>query len=1311
MKGLVFGRFRCWLAGCLVALTATVVFADDEAVPMPFVDQLASKEITALYQDHDGFLWIGTTHGVARYDGYDLVSFMSDYVNPGRLTNNYVTGITDSRYLLLVGTKKGLNVFDKVMWTMKPSAESIFSEKEIKSLISSSDGKFWIATVEALYRCDERLAVERRYELFSRKESGVVSLYEDKNGHIWALTWGRGLYRLNRRTDTFESFSPVGRFNQPFVLFQDDKMRYWLGTWGDGLYRFYPERQGAAAYERQDVGDAICFNIHQDRRNGRLWMLFYQALKIFEVGDDGRLIEQQTPENLDAGRMFSMVVQDRSGSLWLGAYDEGYKIVENNKGLAYYPLPFVKRHLSFDANLNCMYEESGGMLWLNQERYGLMCYDRVTGCNSFDCPNREVGVNYICAADEPAAVWVASINVPRVFRAERDGCRISFTDTLELHTAGKWQGHVLAICRSLSGHLWALTEQSVFVKTPSGRRMLSLPDGLKATCIADDAGRVWLGGRDGMLYALCPLKDTARHFMMLRYDLGRKVSGDIIHIAVDDSGDLWLGTSLGAVWHFESKSCKLSDETEASTGRRQPLLGLYFHGGFLYAVTPGAVIRRNVKTGINQYYFSRTRQVPVLSFRNAAACIGDEGLFYAGGHGGFVTIDPKYEEHVSQDSVRVTDVLMDGKSIWELDGISRMDGVLCVPSDCHRVAFSFSSLNYENTGNLYYEYALEDEKEVWNRLKPGENMAVYNNVSAGRHRLVVRCCGDNGKVWSSAVFHFIRLPRWYETWWARVVFVMFGASLLAFLVRIYILRLRRQSLQRFRQELAQTKLEYFTNVSHELLTPLTVLSCLADEIEERMPEETRFVEALRGNTSRLKKLIRQVLDFRKVEAKTLPLQVAYADVAAFVRIMAQTDFSLLTQGQDLKFEMDLETESLYGYFDEDKLEEMLFNLISNAVKYTDPPGKVGLKLNVVEDTAVGKTVVLQIWDEGIGIDEREQENIFNRFYRSAQNRKKESNGIGLSLTKELVELHHGSISVDSRLGAGSSFTIRLPLEKHVYAPKEICQNEPEGQEAGLDIPEDKKECPTVLVIDDNQEITDALVLLLGRKYRVLAACSVTRARVFLSVEEVALVVCDVRMSDTDGLTFCKEFKADVATSHIPIIMLTAQADEATRAACYEAGADAFISKPFDTKVLIARIENLLVQYGQRKLTFRQNQDINLKLLASRETDEAFLKRMVCFIEDHLQDSSFDLEQLASGMNLSKSTLNRKLKTMTDLTPMDFVRNIRLKYACRLLENGEASITEVAYAVGFSDPHYFTKCFKEAFGVAPKNYSMNKQNKG
>lgn len=356
----------------------------------------------------------------------------------------------------------------------------------------------------------------------------------------------------------------------------------------------------------------------------------------------------------------------------------------------------------------------GGMLWLNQERYGLMCYDRITGCNSFDCPNREVEVNYICAADEPAAVWVASINVPRVFRAERDGCRISFTDTLELHTAGKWQGHVLAICRSLSGHLWALTEQSVFVKTPSGRRMLSLPDGLKAMCIADDSGRVWLGGRDGMLYALCPLKDTARHFMMLRYDLGRKVSGDIIHIAVDDSGDLWLGTSLGAVWHFESKSCKLSDETEASTGRRQPLLGLYFHGGFLYAVTPGAVIRRNVKTGINQYYFSRTRQVPVLSFRNAAACIGDEGLFYAGGHGGFVTIDPKYEEHVSQDSVRVTDVLMDGKSIWELDGISRMDGVLCVPSDCHRVAFSFSSLNYENTGNLYYEYALEDEKEAWN---------------------------------------------------------------------------------------------------------------------------------------------------------------------------------------------------------------------------------------------------------------------------------------------------------------------------------------------------------------------------------------------------------------------------------------------------------------------------------------------------------------------------------------------------------------------------------------------------------------------
>ena len=492
---------------------------------------------------------------------------------------------------------------------------------------------------------------------------------------------------------------------------------------------------------------------------------------------------------------------------------------------------------------------------------------------------------------------------------------------------------------------------------------------------------------------------------------------------------------------------------------------------------------------------------------------------------------------------------------------------------------------------------------------------------------------------------------------------------------------------------------------------LTVLSCLTDEIEQNNPSGSPITRGLRDNILRLKRLIRQVLDFRKAEQKSLSLQASYGDVAAFIRHIAQTDFTLLARKKEIDFNLDICPEEIYGFYDADKLEEMVFNLLSNAVKYTSSHHNVGIRLRTAKKDD-GKHLRLEVWDEGIGISAQEQTKIFTRFYRAPQANGTESNGIGLSLTRELAYLHHGTLDLQSTPGKGSRFTIDLPLEETAYRPEEICHppmvNHPDADTTrpsadGLTHTSSARLRPTILIVDDNAEITDSIGRLIGQRYHIITAHDARQALSQLQNQNIDLMVCDLKMPGTDGLTLCREVKKDLSTSHIPVIILTAQATDDTHAACYEAGADGYLTKPFDIRVLTARIDNLLLQYRQRSRQFLHAPDTDRNVLPYQNRDKTFLENMMKAVENHFTDSDFNLDSLAAEVKLSKSTMNRKLKAMTGLTPMDFVKNIRLRSACRLLRQADMTVSEVAYAVGFNDPKYFAKCFKEEYGQTPSQF--------
>lgn len=516
------------------------------------------------------------------------------------------------------------------------------------------------------------------------------------------------------------------------------------------------------------------------------------------------------------------------------------------------------------------------------------------------------------------------------------------------------------------------------------------------------------------------------------------------------------------------------------------------------------------------------------------------------------------------------------------------------------------------------------------------------------------------------------------------------------------------------EELTHAKLQFFTNITHELLTPLTVISATMDELKIRVPGHDDLYTIVGNNISRLIRLLQQILEFRKAETGNLKLRVSSGDVAAFVKNEAEAILPLIKK-RKIHFSVSCNPESIIGYFDTDKLDKILYNLLSNTAKYNKEGGYVHLSLSCSENKDF---VQIRVKDNGMGIPKARQKDLFCRFYEGDY---REFNtigtGIGLSLTKDLVELHKGTIQVESEEGKGTEFIVTFPVARSYFEdelmeeggtlPVQQVAVYAESEEETDETSEKDVQChaDSVLVVEDNEELLQLMIKLLNRNYQVYSARNGEEAVSILEEKEVCLIVSDVMMPVMDGIELCKYVKGKLEICHIPIILLTAKNKEEDRAEAYEVGADAFISKPFSLSVLYARIRNLL-KYRERMMYDFKNQLVfEAKELNYTSVDEEFMQRAVDCVNRHLEDGDFDQTRFVEEMGTSKSTLYKKLKSLTGMNTSSFINNIRLKAACRIMEEqkGKIRISDLAYAVGFNNPKYFTTCFKKEFGMLPSEY--------
>lgn len=1338
---------------------------------LPALNNLPSKDVQSIYQDRDGYIWISTRNGLFQYDGYSLTSYKSNLHSPDLLTNNniYCTA-EDVNHNLWIGAYNGLNVLDKRTGIVRKLKNPELEGVGVSAILITRDNRIWLGTEGGLY---EYLADRDSCLLYQPENTdGVLphttikSLFEDDRGDIWIGTWAHGLFRHEYTSGRFLKYPQMNSGNSAHVVFQDHLKNIWVGTWGAGLQLLHDAYNHSkvtwTTFTRdekrpQSISDNLIYAIFEDINNHSLWVGTRTGLSVLPLNQElnpatafDNYYSDQTDHSIASSEVTSLM-RDRQGILWVGMIGGGVNMVNTRKpDFVLDPLPGVKQSLKTNS-VRSMLVDDEGLLWLGISTYGFGVKDRKTGrfthytqmpefasykgvssvMSIMQSPTTHhiwLGVynggvyehdksapvgQRVKAYNAPSSPWLTNSCVYHIFEdtrrnlwfATRAGVSVRMADGTPLKFNALQAGNIkmedvvaMQIAEGNKGDMWVASNTHGIIriqghgKSLSGYKLLAYSssngklNGNYANCVYRDVdGRIWAGtGSSGL-----NLYDEANDVFMPVHATWNLPGDAVNSIQSDTNGNLWLGTNVGLV----KLSVPLNQENVTFR---------------LYTTADG--LQDNI---FNRGSFSSTT----------------DGELLFGGHKGYNSFYPAKQKDQEFSSLAViTDIKIFNQS-WEKLPVDEREKISSLsPGFTEEIVLNyqhnnfnieFSALEYANPERNRYAYKLEGFDTNWQYTDASKRFAYYNNLKPGTYTFYLRASNSNG-IWNeeSRKIQVVILPPPWRTWWAHTLYILLSLSVAyyAYCVVRNRIRLRNalhlQEMEKAKvEELNHAKLQFFTNITHELLTPLTILSASVDEMKQMAPGYKDQYKVMTNNINRLIRLLQQILEFRKAETGNLKLRVSVGDLEQFVQRSIES-FRPLMKKKDMRFYFSCSTQPFNAYFDPDKIDKILYNLLSNASKYNRPGGIVCVEL----DEAADGFARLVVRDNGSGISQEAQKNLFKRFYEGDYRKFKTiGTGIGLSLVRDLVLLHHGTIAVESEEGHGTAFIVMIPVLSSSYEAEEIeigSETTYSKQEPSLadDLDEPDVETATaeythtLLIVEDNDDLLQLMVNLLGTEYRIYTATNGKEALGVIEQEDIELIVSDVMMPEMGGIALCHHIKSDLDTCHIPIILLTAKNKEEDRVEAYESGADGFISKPFNLSVLHARISNLLRSRQRVIKDFKKQLVFEAKDLDYTTLDEEFLQQAINCINRHLDDAEYDQTQFLEDMHTTKSTCFRKLKSLTGLTYVSFIRNIRMKAACCIMEEKKnLRISDLAYAVGYNDARYFSSSFKKEFGMLPSEY--------
>ena len=1326
----------------------------------PYNDKLPANSVTRIYNDKEGYMWFGTKDGLCRFDGYDMKVFRSSASTPFKLSNNEIQCIAeDNDQRLWVGTYEGINIIDKKNYSIKKLDNKYVRNEWINSILTDSKGFVWIGTsTYGILRLNPvtgnfvRYSTDKNSSL-KLKANNVTNIYEDHQGRIWISLWKNGLCLVDQSRKHIYYTSKIGVNNNPFRVFQDKEGILWVCTWGDGIYNMHVNSDTEISIKpivlakgSEKKVNNIVYSITQDDKYGYIWIVTYSGLSLIEKEIDGtyKIFDTNSFFDETSNILFHEISKDRKGNLWIGSVGDGlFKLDFNKLPIENYPLNEFKTLLNVQSYVTRFCQTNSGNIFIVINRIGLFQFDLKTGKVSrpTDIAARSINsISTILNVKSKNEIWVTNEgeNLIHIFKNLSNGDLKQIKVISLSNFKNQVESTITSLFEDSKGNVWIGTNNGLYIKPANSTVKYLSSKVFNVNTIGEDSkNKIWIGTDNEGLFVFNPQKNARKlSYSIIQKNLNIKnyQSYSIQSICCKRNGDVYIGTKEGCIYYYNQETHVTNDISGQYGITDEGILDiLEDNEGFLWFSTIKRIIRYNPKNHAATY-FSKTDGLLVSSFFKDALIKLKSGQVLFGGNKGICSFNPvnlNTTPKLTKRYVAITDILVQNKSIFDDENSQHFNSEnkrVTLKYNETNLGIEFSALNYSSASKIQYAYKLAGIDNNWNYVGNNRRFVNYANIPEGNYKFMVKASDENG-IWSNEItsLEIVILPPAYRTWWAYLLYLIILSACGFFITRTLSNRIRLRNELKIShiekeksEELAQIKLRYFTNISHELLTPLTIIMLLIDSLQKKYNGDSTQFELMKDNVLRLKRLIQQILVFRKTESGNMKLKIQHNDIVGFINNICQSNFKPLILEKEVKFSIDSEFESYMAYFDPDKLDKIIYNLLSNAFKHTPKGGSIVVKISFVSRTT--ETIMrLSVSDTGDGIAEEDLPHIFKRFYISSTSDQSQSHGIGLALTSDLLQIHKGNIEVKSQLGEGAIFTIEIPVSNSAYSEAELSSEEtipleiPEISEPvlseenidGIENSVSQKEF-TILVVEDNRELKNIIVDNFVHKYHVLSAENGIQALKIVHENEIDLVISDVMMPEMDGLTFCKLLKNDVETSHINVLMLTAKNTTEDRIDCYNAGADSYIAKPFELAVLDSRARNLIRKRKQKTESFQKNQEINISSMEYGSIDELFLKHAVLKVEENLSDDTFDFDQFAVDMATSKSTLHRKLKSLTGLSPGEFIRSIRLKHAVQMLTNNMGNISEIAFAVGFNDPKYFSRCFKIEFGHTPREYQESKK---
>ena len=1328
--------------------------------------ELSNSLINAIYQDKRNYIWIATEDGLNKYNGVKFTTYKNIKGNPKTLKSNYVrTLFEDSSGRFWIGCINGLMLYNRVEDTfeeVKLFKNGVSIEPSISSIIESDTHQIWITSDQGLLIINSNKDSYHFDSKFSRLlcSSSLVHVFQDSRKDFWILSDDQGLNRYSPKTKklyTYKSPTRIGS-NQTSAICEDHRGNIFVGTLTAGLFKLN---------RTADKFEQIVYAKSSQRLPVKCLLVDKQ--KNLLVGTDGMGMKTYNPKKnclediemqsslFDFSKMkVHSILQDGVGNFWTGIFQKGVYFIPNN------PNKFkIYGYKSFDKNIigsNCVMsilKDKDNIVWVGTDNDGIYGVENGRRVKHYSrtTPNSVPNTIMCIFQDSNHDIWLGSyLNGLSKFNKNNGAC-IYYNQISPTIGNNSLSNKVMCITEDKKKNLWIGTNgaglYSFDLKTQTYKQHYALDGGHNGkilndgiNCVLHDKdGFIWIGTFRGVC-KINPQTNKVVNFTTKNNIL----PGSIVFTMTEDhKGNIWIGTTEGLAC-YDKKKNRSKLYTMADGLPSNVICGiLEDEKGNMWLSTHMGISKLIVAENkfVNHYAFDGLQG---NEFSRGATFHASNGEMFFGGISGVSYFYPQEINDLRKKlRVYLTDLYILDIPVKKGDlsvnrnkriinrFISDVDTIHLSYKD-NMFSLEFSAFDFGNSERVYYRYKMDGLNSEWINTQQGISRINFTNISYGTYKLKVMACIQDNRS-PEKEFVIIISPPWYLSWWAKTFYFIL-LLLLGYGITRYILSQIEHKQELMRREHAEqineAKLQFFINISHEIRTPMTlIISPLEKLISENSDIENQKVyQMMYRNGQRILRLINQLMDIRKIDKGLMFVKMRKTDIISFIDDLIQT-FEYQAKKRNIHFEFQHNEPKLNVWIDLNNFDKVLLNILSNAFKYTPENGEIMVLLSTgtdeTEESALRNYFEIIISDTGIGLEEEKIERIFERFYQIDNDQTKSNfgTGIGLHLAHSLVELQHGVISArNKQKGQGSEFVVRMPLGNSHLNDREIenYSSEP-SQKSAIQMPDailyddmtienttkiKSKTKYRILVVDDEDEIRQYIRTELSDMYKISECRNGKEALDFILREKPNLVISDVMMPEMDGITLCKKIKSNINVNHIPIILLTAKSGDEDKAQGFDIGADAYVIKPFNVDLLKKRIANLLENRGRLEMKLSDSEDNKLliKPIAMRPTDQILLEKVIKIINDNIADPDLNVEFLASGVGMSRVHMHRKLKELTNQSARDFIKSIRLKQAAELLSTQKTGISELAYALGFSNLSHFSNSFREFYGMSPKEYAQH-----